>query len=109
MFDNIDETSLKPEERLGLAYCRMNCFIWDYLFGEKPEGFDNMPETDKGMFSTPKNRRRTKSQYLRPLITIVKRILGEERTSMYWWKFCLNRTYEEWQKWYFVERIKKFI
>lgn len=31
MLETIDESKLSPVERLGLAYCRLNCWIWDEL------------------------------------------------------------------------------
>ena len=33
--------NLNKIDRLGLAYCRLNCWEWDNIIGPKPEGFDN--------------------------------------------------------------------
>ena len=34
------EKELTQTERLGLAYCRLNCWEWDDFIGEKPKDFD---------------------------------------------------------------------
>ena len=40
MYEHVNESKLNPEDRLGLAYCRMNCWEWDDYMGNKPEGFE---------------------------------------------------------------------
>lgn len=77
-------------ERLGLAYCRLNCREWDTLFGEKPEGFDDFPEGYKHRIVMRK-------------IALIETLIGEMNTSRCWWKFRLHRTEEAWKAWYFSD------
>lgn len=86
-------------DRLGLAYCRLNCFEWDEILGEKPEGFDNLPNY------TPRNhlfkkRKMSKMDYIDPPIRAIESIIGRANTSRCWWKYELKLSEEDWFKWY---------
>lgn len=37
------EEDLTHEERLALAWCRLNRWEWDEYIGPKPDGFDDLP------------------------------------------------------------------
>lgn len=100
-FAKWEQTNLTEEERLGLAYCRFNCWQWDDIFCPCPEGFYDLPRfSDKpGVLTREKYIRRPRKQ--------IKEYLGEAKTSMYWWKFALGRSESEWREWYFVERLEE--
>ena len=44
------EKELTQTERLGLAYCRLNCWEWDDFIGEKPKDFDKWDKDIEEMF-----------------------------------------------------------
>ena len=92
MLKNIDENTLNFEERLGLAYCRLNSYEWDDILGDKPEGFDDLPSyVHRGM---------CKHLLVRPAIQAIKEIIGEAQASRYHWRFVLGKTDEEWFRYY---------
>lgn len=86
MFETIDESKLSPVERLGLAYCRLNCWDWDELIGEKPDGFEQMTNEEK-------------HGYIEPQLDRIEQILGSPYTSRCWWVYELGKTEEEWLEW----------
>lgn len=96
----IDESTLDPIDRLGLAYCRMNSWEWDEVAGPKPEGFDGLPLFDRRMFKRFRKKIVTKHDYIRPAISAIESIVGEANASRCWWKFVLDRSEEDWFRWY---------
>lgn len=99
-YDNIDEGCLNHTARLGLAYCRLISFEWDPILGEKPDGFDNLPDyTEKRRLPFLK-RKPSKHDFIAPAIRAIESIIGEANTSRYWWRFELHRSDEEWFRWY---------
>lgn len=83
---DIDESKLSPVERMGLAYCRLNCWDWDELIGEKPDGFEQMTNEEK-------------HGYIEPQLDRIEQILGSPYTSRCWWVYELGKTEEEWLEW----------
>ena len=100
-----DESSLTRTDRLGLAYCRLNCWGWDEILGPKPEGFDEMPDTDDGYANGKRTVYPTKADYITPAMKGIEDIIGEANTSRCWWVFELGRTEEEWFRWYTRDRL----
>lgn len=86
MLETIDESKLSPIERMGLAYCRLNCWDWDELIGEKPDGFEQMTNEEK-------------HGYIEPQLDRIEQILGSPYTSRCWWVYELGKTEEEWLEW----------
>lgn len=86
MLETIDEGKLSPIERMGLAYCRLNCWDWDELIGEKPDGFEQMTNEEK-------------HGYIEPQLDRIEQILGSPYTSRCWWVYELGKTEEEWLEW----------
>lgn len=79
-----------PVDRIGLGFCRMNCFEWDEeLFGPPPEGWDKL-----GPYA------RYQHPEFRYYSDLIDDILPEKMKSMYWWTIELERTYKEWEEWY---------
>lgn len=101
--DSIDESTLKFNERLGLAYCRLNCWQWDEIIGTKPEGFDDLPDCrhpshgSQGLY---------KEDFVTPACNAIASILGSAQCSRYWWRFKLGRSDAEWVQWYIQDRIR---
>lgn len=98
-FAKIEQTNLTAEERLGLAYCRFNCWQWDDIFCPCPEGFYDLPRfSDKpGVL--------TREGFIDVQLEEIERTLTPAQQSMYWWKFKLNATEDEWRQWYYIDRI----
>lgn len=90
MYKHIDEYKLNPEARLGLAYCRMNCWEWDEYMGEKPANFEE-----------------NKFEALIPYLKKIKSTIGKNNCSKYWWVFEIGKTEDEWAQWYYVDRYKE--
>lgn len=83
---DIDESKLSPVERLGLAYCRLNCWIWDELVGTKPDGFDRMTYDEK-------------RGYIEPQLNRIEQTLGKPYVDRCWWLYEMGNTEEEWLEW----------
>lgn len=99
-YDNIDEGYLNHTERLGLAYCRLNAHMWDPILGEKPDGFDELPDyTEKGRPSFLKQKP-SKRDFIEPAMRAIESIIGSANVSRYWWRFELHKSDEEWFHWY---------
>lgn len=86
---NIDETTLNFEQRLGLAYCRLNSWQWDDIIGPKPNDFDNIENL------------LVKNEYLYEPFQRIINIIGERNCNKYWWMFVLDKTEDEWVEWYY--------
>lgn len=90
---NIDETTLNFEQRLGLAYCRLNSWQWDDIVGPKPNDFDSIEDLS------------VKSEYLHEPFQRIANIIGERNCNKYWWIFVLDKTEDEWVEWYYRDYI----
>lgn len=84
------------KDELGMIYCRMNCFEWCDIFGEPPDGYENM--NGKELHYDPKYREAFEA---------VSGMLNEKEKSMYWWTIELERTKEAWEEWWNRERVQK--
>ena len=100
-YDRIDESKLNWKERLCLAYCRLCHGDWDTIFGEKPAGFDELPDY------TPERRFRKhqpcKWDYLKAPLQVLKREIGEAELSRFVLITVEGKTEEEWLDW-FIKR-----
>lgn len=83
--EDINKSRLSITERLALAAYRLNCFEWDELAGDKPEGFDAMTCEEKQRFVFPKYAQ-------------IEELLGEVYLNRCFWIFDGN-TEEEWLAW----------
>lgn len=81
------------KDELGVIYCKMNCFEWCDIFGDPPEGYEKM--TGKKLYHDPA---------FREAFDAVSGMLTEEEKSMYWWTIELERTKEEWAKWWYDQK-----
>ena len=77
------------KDRLGKAYCRLNCFKWDLIFGKAPDNWQRMSNKEK--YHDP---------VFKQAWDILKESLTEKEKSMYWWTIELKRTKEEWLCWW---------
>lgn len=100
----VDESKLSKKDRLGLAWCRLNCYAWDEILGPKPSGFEAMPDfSTKQLF---RKKRQCKHDYVLPAMRAIESIIGRANISRCWWLFQLGRTEEEWFQWYVTERFR---
>ena len=95
------EKELTQTERLGLAYCRLNCWEWDDFIGEKPKDFDKCAYSSKNPIIRFLKGQHSKSYYITPAVRAIEKAIGEAEVSRCWWKFTLGRTDKEWAEWYF--------
>jgi len=104
---SIDADSLNRTDRLGLAYFRLNCALWDEILGPKPEGFDDLPKLSEDVKKPFRLRQhmRSKHDYTKPAAESIERIVGEANISHFWWTVVLGKTEEEWLRWYTVEQF----
>lgn len=93
----------KPEmsytDRLGLAFCRFNNWLWDDIVGECPKVFYNLPHCSENG--------RSRDEYIKIPLSEITAKLGEENCSKYWWLYSMGKTENEWREWYFGERLKE--
>lgn len=69
------------------AYVDLICWGWADVVGDKPDGFDSMDQDQK-------------YKVLLPKVKWVEDKIGSDMCSWAWWKYELNRTYDEWLEWY---------
>ena len=100
-YQGVDESTLSPTDRLGLAWCRLNSSIWDDFIGEKPPGFDELPDFDGRHFRFFRRKIRTKADYVLPAMHAIEQAIGRANVSRCWWQFNLHRSEAEWHEWYF--------
>lgn len=89
-FSWINESELSWEERLGLAYCRLNTHQWDELLGEKPEQYD---DSDEAVRLSVK------------IMEHIRQIIGPAKANECWWRFTQIGSREEWLRWYCVDHV----
>ena len=100
MIKPVDESKLNTIDRLGLAYCRLCGWQWDELLGQKPPGFDALPNFDRRKHRAFRKPMQTKYEIITPKIRAIKTLIGQANASRCWWIFKLGRTEEEWRAWY---------
>lgn len=88
MILDIDESTLNPVERLGLAWCRLNSWEWDELLGPKPSGFDTLPEAPDAL---PNKYALICCQMAR-----IERMLGAPYLNLCWNRYALGKSEAEW-------------
>ena len=102
------EEQLTPIDRLGLAYCRMNCWLWDEVIGDKPDGFDEMPIDVSDFYRWWRRLigRPVRTQFgcVRGHLHRITQLIGEDNVSRCWWRFVLQKTEAEWSEWYYKAR-----
>lgn len=75
----MNEPVLSFEERLGLAYLRLKNWKWDELLGEKPPGFDGLPNvTKRNVFGKRKPRAKLLPKLAQFLGCTVDELLADE-------------------------------
>lgn len=119
---DVNENALSKIDRLGLAWCRLNSWKWDEFIGPKPEGFDALPDWDKYGFERiehpiimrllswimPKKfeKKVTKRDYIGPATKRIEDEIGIDNALRCHWIYGMNRTEDEWSKWWATEHIK---
>jgi len=92
------------QEELCEAYDIMNSWGWYDKFGEKPEGFDNMPNYRRTLmekvFHVP-----TKEDYISSFCMAIVEAVPEKELLRYHHIHNLGRTDEEFEKWWLTEKI----
>lgn len=93
-----DEDSLNFTDRLGLAWCRLNCREWDPFLGDEPRYWDSLPVTKSRLRFWDKRPALWQEQV--KMMRSIEKIIGEANVSRCWWVFVLERTETEWLYWY---------
>lgn len=84
------------QDAIGKIYCDLNGLKWcSRILGVPPKGWKNMSPMEKHI--------ELNSHYL-----IVRSYLSERDQSMYWWKFELKRSKEEWEKWWIEKNLIEY-
>ena len=79
----IDEDELNMDERLCLAWCRLNIGVWDDVLGDEPEDFQQLSER---------------------IMESIEQIEGSAFVNRCWNMMALGKTDYEWLRWYAVDR-----
>ena len=97
-----EEKPWRDMARMELAYYRATCFEWDELFGEKPKGFDEMPNLPELEDSLDLMKRDylTKFDFLHPAEVAIEKIIGSANASRCWWRCMKLGSEEAWFCWY---------
>lgn len=66
-------------EELKEVYKDLNCWRWPELLGEKPDGWEHMPNYNK----TNKKHGRTKEDFIRPCVLEIKKLIPSIHTDVY--------------------------
>lgn len=120
---DVDEGALNKVDRLGLAYCRFNCYNWDEIAGPKPEGFDDLPDDDRyslerishpvimfilsKLFPKKYAQKPTKHDFISPIMRGIESEIGNANVSRCWWVYEMKRTEEDWRTWYYNQRFRR--
>lgn len=80
----IDESSLDEEERLGLAWCRLNYGGWDSLLGPEPDLENRLAHSLCGM-------------------NAIESIIGTAQANWYAWKFLRLGSRTEWLRFWLTK------
>lgn len=94
-----EKPDMSETDRLGLAYCRLNSWLWDDIAGECPKDFYSLPRY--------RNLGKSRKAYIEKPISEIRAKLGKENCSKYWWLYSLGKTEEAWREWYYGERLKE--
>lgn len=95
-----EKPDMSETDRLGLAYCRLNNWLWDDIVGECPKDFYNLP-------CYGEEHEKTRRDYTHPPLEEIRAKLGAENCSKYHWLYSMEKTENEWREWYFGERPRK--
>lgn len=95
------------EEELCQIYDNLNSWRWDDRLGEKPNGWDNLPN----FRSTRIGERLFNSKF--KIITPIKHeivcMVGNKKLHEWHWIHNLHKTKEEYEAWLFKEMADKFL
>lgn len=94
------EEDLTHEERLALAWSRLNAWEWDEYIGPKPDGFDDLPESFPLSFLSVREPL-SKSYYIHPVMAVIKETIGEYAVMKFRHDYYWPETTEEFDQWYF--------
>lgn len=86
--DKVDENALGEEERLGLAWCRLNYGGWDSLLGPEPSQKNRLLYSLCGMGA-------------------IENIIGTAQVNWYSWRFLGRGTRTEWLQWWLTKDFPK--
>lgn len=101
MIDVPNEEHLPYHLRLGLAYCRLNCYEWDDIVGPKPSNWESLPTVSKrSLFG---NKKPSKHDYLKGPMQKILRLVGRHTISLCWWRFVLKRNATDFLQWHLEE------
>jgi len=92
MYYDIQDFKNLPAKTLGQAYCDLNCFRWNKIFGDEPPKYDKMTNKEKH-YDCPQHKE---------AFNILCHLLTEREQSMYWWTLELGRPYSAWKEWWEV-------
>lgn len=86
--NKIDETTLVEEDRLGLAWCRLNYGGWDPLLGPEPAPEKRQTYSFLGM-------------------SAIESIIGTAQANWYAWRFLELGTRKAWLRWWLTKDFQK--
>lgn len=103
------EEDLTHEERLALAWYRLNCWEWDEYIGPKPDGFDDLPY---GAYYSIFSDKQTlsKSYYVLPVMTAIKETIGLYALEKFFYAYVAEghiENFDHFDQWYFSIPVLK--
>lgn len=92
---DMDESQLDDEARWALAYWRLECYQWDDLVGQKPQGFDQMEWRPRNVWQRTFFKKRFRDYYTRTKVELIEELLGTEKLRWYSKWFSQQKTEQE--------------
>ena len=88
------------KRRYSKAYCNLVNWKWDGLFGEKPDGFDDLPSI------VSESNGRTKRSIINPILVIATKYSSDFWRSYYWNKMFFGRSIFSFLIWWLKSKDK---
>jgi hypothetical protein len=88
------------KRRYAKAYCNLVNWKWDSLFGEKPDGFDDLPATSNIVGD------KTKKSIISPILSISTKHSSDFWRSYYWNKMFFGKSIFSFLKWWIKSKNK---
>lgn len=82
------------KRRYAKAYCNLVNWKWDRLFGEKPDGFDDLPSTSGNVGD------KTKISIIAPILSISTKYSSDFWRSYYWNKTFFGKSIFSFLTWW---------
>lgn len=82
---------------------KINCYEWDERLGEKPDGWDDMPD----FVLSKQHKIPAKTDIVRPIMKEIEKSISEKQLMKYWHIAELGSTKLQYELWWAKRKIMK--